>query len=275
MNPIPDKNTPDEQEIEGLLRRFKPRPSHNFYEKMKRAPWQTPIAAPKFPFNTSWLPNRMLAIGLVILLVVVLVGAALVIPPVRGVARQIIFSFLNSPSSQVEVQVTLTSPGDLFDYSNPSNFPLSLPDAQAQAGFQVLQISPLPAWLELIGARFDANYHAVILLYQAKQSSLFLTQRPLGAGQDVFSIGSEAKVEVVKIGNVQGEFVRGGWKAISSQPATSGQTPVQVNISAIWDAGLPQSTLRWQAGNMAFELRSLGENGPSQSDLILWANELK
>ncbi len=275
MNPSPDKTTPDEQVIEGLLRRFKPRPSQNFYEKMKHAPWQNPMAIRRFPFNMSLLPKRVLAIALAILLLLILVGATLLIPPVRGIARQIIFSFINAPASQVEVQVTLTSPSSLFDYSNPSNFPLSLPEAQSQAGFQVLQISPPPAGLELIGARFDPYYSAVILLYHADQYTLFLTQRPLGSGQDVFSIGSEAQVETVKIGTVQGEFVRGGWKAISTQAVASSQAPGQVNITAVWDATLPQSTLRWQAGNMAYELRTLGENGPAQSDLILWANELK
>ena len=40
----------------------------------------------------------------------------------------------------------------------------------------------------------------------------------LGIGEDVFSIGANAMVKLVNIGDIQGEFVVGGWKAVSTQP---------------------------------------------------------
>ena len=276
MKSPPDKNPPDENEIEGLLSRFKPVPSSRFYRRMKAATWRNLTFAPNSVPHARWMPAPRLIWGLAILLMILLAGAIGLIPPIRAIARQIIYSFISAPSNQIEVQVTLTSPGDLFNYTRPSNFPLSLDEAQSLAGFQAKQILPLPERLRLVGARYDPGYHALILLYQSDQFTLFLTQRPLGNSQDVFSIGQEATVQMVMIGDVQGEFVRGGWKVVSTQTAPGSQTPESpVNITAVWDNALPQSTLRWQAGGMAYEIRAVGEDGPSQSDLINWANELK
>jgi hypothetical protein len=198
------------------------------------------------------------------------------IPSIRAAASQIIHLFLPSPSNQLEVQVTLTNPGDLYDFSNPANFPLSVKEAQQQAGFGVKEISILPEGLSFIGSRVDTRYNAVTLLYHANDYTLFLTQRPLGKSQDVFSIGDSAYVNLVKIGVIHGEFVEGGWKAISTQPSPGNQTPSSsITINAVWDNDLHQSTLRWQDDGIVYELRSSGDGRPSQSELILLANELK
>jgi hypothetical protein len=92
----------------------------------------------------------------------------------------------------------------------------------------------------------------------------------------VFSIGESALIKLVNIGDFQGEYVDGGWKVISTQPASENQTPTSsVNINAIWDNELPQSTLRWQLNGIVYELRSVGDGRPPQSELIIMANELK
>jgi hypothetical protein len=275
MNPKPNHPT-GEAEIEGLLKRFRPQPSQRFYHRMQAAPWQNLLNERSSTQQMRRKPKLKLAWSLAIFLFIILAGSAALIPPVRAIARQIIYSFIAAPSNQIEVQVTLSSPGDLFNYSDPSNFQLTLKEAQSLAGFQVRQISPRPAGLNLLGARFDPYYNAVILLYQADHFILFLSQRPLANSQDVFSVGEQAVIEIVKVGELRAEFVRGGWKSISTRDIGEGQTPgSQINITAIWDNTLPQSTLRWQADKTAYEMRALGEGGPQESDLILWANELK
>ncbi|MFZ2097849.1 MAG: hypothetical protein WAV05_14550 [Anaerolineales bacterium] len=170
----------------------------------------------------------------------------------------------------------MTSPNDLYHYSDPANFPLSVSEVQNLAGFPVKQISQLAEGMNFIGARFDANYDAVILVYHANTYNLFLSQRSLGNGQDVFSIGESAMVQIVSIGEIQGEFVTGGWKSISTQPTNETSNPDNsVNIIAIWDNDLPQSTLRWQKDSFIYEIRGIGENMPSLDELITLANELK
>ena len=275
MNSSTRQDIPDEDEIARLLGRFKPNPSSRFQNRMQDAPWQhsRPSRIPRL-LNNKYLPRFVW--GVSVLLIILLVGTAIFVPQVRAIARQIIYSFISSPSNEIEVQVTPSSPGDLFNYSDPSNFPLTVPEAQQQAGFKLRQLSAVPGDLSLLGVRYEPDYHSVILLYKSDRYDLFLTQRPLGNGQDVFSIGEGASVSLVKIGNLQGEYVEGGWKAVSTQSAGDHQsTQNPINITATWDSDLPQSTLRWQAEGMTYELRAVGVDRPSQSVLINWANELK
>jgi hypothetical protein len=276
MNNRSHQKTIDEMKIEEMLSHFKPEPTLRFYNKMSTAPWKISILSSK-PGN---IPNRKsshrLIWGLIALLFMIGVLGITFIPSVQAVARQIIYSFISAPSNLIEVQVTIISPRDIFNFSDPANFPLAIKEVKQQARFDIKEISHKPENLSFIGARFDPNYNAVILLYQGNDYKLFLTQRPLGNSQDVFSIGESALIKLVNIGDVQGEYVDGGWKAISTQSASENQTPTSaVNINAIWDNELAQSTLRWQMGGIVYELRSVGEGRPPQTELIIIANELK
>jgi hypothetical protein len=276
MDNDPIQNLPDDKSIEDMLSQFAPQPSSRFYLKMSTAPWQRRIPHEARRSLIKIMSDRKLIWGLVALGLVCIVILITFIPSVRVAASQIIHLFLPAPSNQLDVQVTLTSPGDLIDFSDPANFPLSVTEVQHLAGFEVKEISSLPVGLTFIGSRYDPYYNTVTLLYEANDYKLFLTQRPRGNGEDVFSIGAIANVKNVKVGNTDGEFVMGGWKAVSTQPASNNQTPAStVNIYAIWDNHSSQSTLRWQAGDIVYELRSNGEGSPSQSELINLANELK
>jgi hypothetical protein len=267
---------PDDNDIEELLSKFTPQPTARFYLKMRIAPWQRLIPADASRSTIKIKPERKLIWGLVGLVIVCAILLILIIPSARVAASQIIHLFLPAPSNLLDVQVTLTNPGDLLDFSDPANFRFSVTQVQQLAGFGVKQISLLPAGLTFIGSRYDPKYNAVTLLYIANKYKLFLTQRPLGNSEDLFSIGESANVKNVKVGNNDGEFVMGGWKAVSTQPVTDVQIPARtVNISAIWENELPQSTLRWQADGIAYEIRSNGEGSPSQLELINLANELK
>jgi hypothetical protein len=142
---------------------------------------------------------------------------------------------------------------DYLDFSNPSNFPLSIAQARQLAGFIVKQIPSSTYAPIFIGARFDTKLNAVILLYKGEDYILLLTQRLLGNSHDVFSIGSNANVQFVNVGDVQAEYVVGGWKAASTQTPMSTLTPPGlVHISAVWENSLPQYTLRWQVAGFVY-----------------------
>lgn len=276
MGNSPYQKTPDEFEIEEMLSHIRPQPTLRFYNRMRTAPWLRTISSKARTSISYWKPARKYLWGLIALIVIIAVIGVAFIPSVRAIARQIFYSFIPAPSNQIEVQITPSSPGDLFNFSDPANFTLSISEVQQQAGFGVKSISLLPESLQFTGSLFDPSYNAVTLLYESSNYKLFLTQRPKGTSQDVFSIGASAIVKLVKIGDTQGEFVIGGWKAISTQPASENQTPTSlININAIWDNDLPQSTLRWQADGIVYELRTIGDGSPSQSELIKLANELK
>jgi hypothetical protein len=276
MTTPPRPEISDENDIEGLLGRFKPQPSLRFHQRMASAPWRASRSSSLLKIFATNRNTSKLAWTFSALLLILLIGTTLFVPQFRAIARQIIYSFLNAPSNRIEIQVTLSAPGDLFNFSDPANFQLNSNEAQQQAGYTIKQILPVPNNLSLIGARFDQDYKAVILLYHGDAFDLFLTQRQIGKGQDVFSIGQDATVQLAKVGSVQAEYVEGGWKALSTGTVSDTRTPEnRINITAIWDGSLPQSTLRWQTGNMSYELRAVGEKRPALNDLISWANELK
>jgi len=267
---------PDDNQIIELLGRFAPFPSADFNEKMEKAPWMKTASSKKARLFSSNTSTRRWLFGTAVLIALFTFIGLSFSPSIRAVARQIIYSFISEQSDQIIIQATLTTPGDLFNFTDPANFPMTIQEIHEYAGFDVMQITKLPSELIQVGSRFDSNYKTATTLYQGNDYNFFLTQRPIGSGADVFSIGSTAKVDLVKIGDQQGEFVRGGWKAISTQTITKTIIPGnQINVNAVWDNDLPQYTLRWQVEGFIYELRTIGEGSPSQSELIALANGLK
>ena len=272
----PNLGTPDDIQIIEMLRMFAPVPSFRFYEKTEKAPWIKSGSKEKVRlFSSNTLARRWFLGTAVLIALFTFIGLSFS-PSIQVIARQIIYSFISEPSDQIIIQATLTTPGDLFNFTDPANFPMTIQEIHESAGFYIMQITKLPEDLIQVGARFDSSYKTVTTSYQGNDYNLFLTQRPIGSGADVFSIGTTAKVDLVKIGDQQGEFVRGGWKAISTQTITKTISPGnQTNITAVWDNNLPQYTLRWQVEGFIYELRTIGEGSPSQSELIALANGLK
>jgi hypothetical protein len=276
MRNNPDENIPDEIKIKQLLSGFKPQPTTRFNARMRSAPWQNrDLSRPSIQAK-NWALRWKSAWVLAALIIVIAFLTLSFLPSVRVAADQFIHFFLPAASDRLEVQVTPANTPDAMDFSNPSNFLLNMDEVSQQAGFTVIEIPSSPAAPTFIGARYEAEYNAVLLLYKGADYDLLLTQRLLGNSQDVFSIGSNAHVEFVNVGDVQAEYVVGGWSAVSTEVPTGNPTPSStVQITALWDDSLPQFTLRWQVAGFAYELRSNGVNSPSQSQLISWANELK
>ncbi len=265
-----------ENEIETLLSQVLPKPSSHFYQKMDTAPWKNSIFQKRKTHFFYSKPIRNWKVGFTIIFLFLFMFGISFIPSVQAIAHQIFYSFFSSPSNQIEVQVTSSTPQDMFHFSDPDNFSQTIADAQQRAGYLVKDLYQQPESLKLIGALYEPNFHSVTILYQGKDYKLFLTQRPIRNGKDIFIIGSDVQIQLVYIGDHQAEFVVGGWKAISTQTISDAVTPEsQTNITAIWDTQLPQYTLRWQENGFAYELRALGEGSPSQSDLIAYAIGIK
>lgn len=280
MNENMDRKTssdiPEEETIEELMSRFKPSPSSHLHDRMLSAPWEIIQTGNRVSPQRKKLVVPKLAWGLAGGLILLLILGITFVPPIQVIARQIMYSFIPAPSNQIEVQITSTSPEDVYNFSNPENFSMNVEEAQTQAGFRIRELSQVPDGFFLLGAKYDQSYNAIVLLYRGNSTNLYVTQRPIDGGQDVFSIGESAIVKNVMVGELPAELVTGGWKAVSTQPTGEASNPSSfVNITAIWDNSLAQSTLRWQKDGFAFELRSVGENQPSEDELIALANGLK
>ncbi len=264
---------PDEERIGELLHQFRPQPSQRFYERMASAPWVNQNDRNPIHKKNTYLRLSAAFLALVLLFSISL--AITFIPSARVAAEQIIHFFIPSSSNELVIHLTPASPTTLFDFTNPANFPLSVTEVSGKAGYRVSELKSLPANLVFIGARYEPSYNAVLFLFNTNDFQLIFTQRPKVSGQDVFSIGEGAVITMVKIGNQTGEYVLGGWKATTTQPAPSGTPGETLDLSAVWDNQLPQSTLRWQSDGMVYELRTIGEKIPPQTEIIDWANGLK
>jgi hypothetical protein len=265
-----------EEEIKRLLGQFKPHPSTRYHQRIAIAPWMDGSPSRLQGKRIFLKDYQKIVFGLMIVVLLMLVSVLAFVPSARVTADQVIHFFLPTSSNQIKVQVTPMSSTTILDFSNPANFPLSISEVRGQVKFNLREIQTLPENLTFIGARYEQSYDAVILFYTCNDYKLFLTQRPAGSGQDVFSIGEGANIEMVLVGDHPAEFVQGGWKALSTQSISSGnQTPGIVELNAVWDNTVLQSTLRWQADGMVYEIRTFGSKNPPQSDLIEWANGLK
>src|SRR4030042_564727 len=176
MSKIPQKDIPTELMIESMLGQFQPLPTARFYRNIQISPWAKKDSNNRIASIPRSKPFPRLIWGLVVItLILVFIGISF-IPSINAIARQIIFSFISAPSNQLEIQVPSSNPADLYHFSDPVNFPLSIIEAQKQANIEIKQIQVLPEGLVFLGARYDAHYEAVTILYQADDYKLFLTQ---------------------------------------------------------------------------------------------------
>jgi hypothetical protein len=171
-----------------------------------------------------------------------------------------------------------------------ARFPLSVSQAEEQAGFHILLPGRIPAiLLPLVGASFDLEHHLVQVLYPLDPAQvgidtsegLALSQQLVGdhpdcdlcgfvvgdlaaanAAYPLKVVGDAQSIEHVRIGNVAGEYVEGMWEG------RAGDTSMK------WYAEPLVKILRWQANGMAFELTCWG-GFIEKADLLAIAASMK
>ena len=254
---------PSIEKIEELLSDVQPMPSPEFHARMMKAPWHNP--------RIDFYMRRWNYSFLVVL--VVFLFSLLIFPSLRANARNWVLYFLPGRQDQMQLSIDDLSPQELFQYASPNNFPFTVSQASAMAGFHVRQPDKLLPGIELVGARYESNTESVVLLYQGAGYNLFMSQRPIAAGLEYFSIGASAEVEAVHIGEIQAEYVAGGWINLPITPGNETSPPEDLNV--VWDPMLSQYTLRWQSDGFAYQLRSTGSSGPQKFDLITLAESIR
>jgi hypothetical protein len=277
-SPGSDPGSPaDEAQIAALLEQIRPSPSNRFYLRMAGAPWKRSRDSRLF----AWRSLRLAMVGFVLL--VVAATAMLSAPALRAAARQWMNFFIPNPTETFQLDLTAPSPGNLNVYDSPGYFPLSLAEAEQQAGFapgelSLTEVSAVLTGLEFAGAHYDAELNLLISRYSVDGRSLYLSKRLAGTIQEYSSIGPQALVEKVIVHGVEGEYVAGGWVTTQALPATPqpGDPP---GLEATWDPGLPQRILRWQQGEFRFEILASASLGRKyqleQGALILIAEAVK
>jgi hypothetical protein len=239
----------------------------------KNSPWMQATSEARYGPKFLVSPDFQWLIGIIIIIFLLAILSLKFYQPIRVIAHQFFYSFINLPTEQISIQLEPQNPEIIYQESDPRYFPDTFHEVQELAGFQTKELTVLPDGLALKGTRYDPEYGAVIALYETNSYRLFLTQRLLNNGKDVFTVGPDSKIISVDIGQQQGEYVAGGWKAIYDNENYLPENTT--SIEAVWDDDLPQFTLRWQQDGFSYEIRILGDESPSLSELIAIAIGLK
>src|SRR5687768_8475433 len=166
-------------------------------------------------------------------------------------------------------------------------YTLSIPDAEALAGFKLLLPPHLPEFLSLYGARYHMDtkvvnvyFHLVTEWTEPYDNGLFLSQQiisnpgdcticdivvgdstEVGQGHGPMIVAANSNLEVVQIGDSTGKYVQGVWEGTDC-------------CGWEWNSDEFLKTLRWEANDRAFELQYLGSE-LNKDDLIAIAESLR
>lgn len=271
---------PTEEEIISTLGRFKPHPSDRFYQQMRSAPWlradqahiwASPNLSKRFT-RRHW--QTMAVLGLMIIFFAVFI---ILTPSARVVAQRVVQYFVPAQSDKIAVQVTDTLPIAIGTSVPAGNFTLSFTQVDEIAGFQLKQIPLTDRDLVFSGAYHDPNLGAVALRYDGDGFTLILSQRRAGNIEEYASIGASAPIEPILVHGIPGEYVEGGWRVDQGE---ANKYPIimpegELTLGIYWDSELNQRIIRWQEGDMIYEILALGRDHPSKSELIVIAESVK
>lgn len=154
--------------------------------------------------------------------------------------------------------------------------PLEIKEAEAAAGFDVLEPTWIPESLAFDGASFESSeweprkQDSVRVFYsfgpRLASNGIVFTQQPIQSIEtcDICDlVGNSAQVDTVQINGTTGEYTVGVWKANDAG-------------EWIWTNDPWLQRLRWQENGMAFELLYMGPPEEiTKADLIAIAESLK
>jgi hypothetical protein len=238
MKMIP--KTPDIEEIEKLIQKIQPIPTERFHRRMAKTPWNRTY---HLPFQEILRrPQTVAFFCLILILATILI---LGLPSLNAVADRIAQFFTSNLDGAVEIEIP-----PIWFSEDEAQLSTTLSEAVIQAGFEIKEPQKLPDGYLPAGILYNPKRKSITLRYKSLEGSILrITQRP--AGIEYQSISVQANVEKVKIRNLTGEYVSGGWRV--TQP--EGTNPsITVTVQAVWDTDANIHFLRWQEDDILCEI---------------------
>jgi hypothetical protein len=284
---------PEIDEIEGLLRTYRPNPDSHLFEKVAEITWMkstSPLSNQKTKTQMPGINRKMTTRWAFVFLSVLLAVTLVMLTPVgRSLAQSITRFFQIAASDHVTEVVSLT-PIPTADPGYPYNlYTLSIAQAEALAGFKVKALADdlLPQNWVFHGANYEPENQKVRLFYslpslkstpEQRMESIYMyidEQRGEFENQN-WSECPNGSITEVKINNWPAELADGAVWSTFTAP-TPGVTREWVCEKTEPGSAM---TLRWEERDLKYEISvdQFAENTSvwlTRSDLLNLAENMK
>ena len=185
------------------------------------------------------------------LAIALLLAITLVTPQGRAFAQNVLQLFRRADSKTFDLEASQIVPVETAQ-AEPTAMPpspmISIAEAEAQVGFDVLELPTVPAGFNYLGARLYGNTVSVEYEALGHGGNLIITQSQDGYWQSDFDWDKvpEDAIVPVKIGEIDGEFVQGTFVVYSN------------NSVATWNPDAVMLRLRWLKDGIWFEMAKYG-----------------
>ena len=195
-------------------------------------------------------PHRIPRPAFAILMIVALLAVALVTPQGRTFAQSVLQFFMRSESTTFPLrpsQIMTSEPDPSAPTAMPPVSLISVAEAEARAGFGVAVLPFVPDGFNYLGARLYGNAISIEYEAQGGGGNLIIMQSQEGFIQSDWDKVPANAIVPVKIGGLDGEFVRGTFVVYVGE------------TSATWNPNAPILRLRWVKDDVWFEMTKFGD----------------
>lgn len=251
---------PTEEQIEALLASWQPLPSTRLDRQVADLPWNQ-----RGKTITRSQPVRWAGATLAIL--VLLAGVTLTTPSLRAMAAELL-GFVNATSDTLEETITFVDPPAPLD---------SVAAVEAQASFDVREPTYLPSDFVFDNATYS-DWKSTLLYYHRPGDApeqginISVAQWRYDPNLEQAEVGASANIENVSINGVIGQYVRGAWYGEAPPDPAPGtcnegcviEVPTPApgetrNSRFHWNANVSMHNVRWQEGDMVYQLTVSGD----------------
>jgi len=183
------------------------------------------------------------------LAVLTVAALALVTPQGRAFAQSVLQFFTRAESNSFDLEPSQIAPVETVQdeaTAMPPSPLISVADAEAQVGFDALELPATPEGFNYLGARLYGNVISIEYEAQGSGGNLIITQSQNGYNQSDWDQVPADAIRDVKIGDVDGEFVKGTFVVYPN------------DTSATWNPNASILRLRWVDKGIWFEMTKYG-----------------
>ena len=213
------------------------------------------VAGKKQAFQQGEIMNKapIKRLAFAVLTVAALTLISLATPQGRAFAHSVLMFFSRAESDTFELQPSQIIPIETARSDAtavPPSPSISIAEAEAQAGFDALELPSVPDGFNYLGARLYGK--SISIEYEAVGAggNLIIMQSQDGYNQSEWDKVPENAITLVKIGELDGEFVQGTFVVYPN------------DTSATWNPSAHILKLRWVDNGIWFEITKFGDVAP-------------